>query len=79
MSSIPHNTENQNEIFYSAAKFFKVFQNSFMKPLTADDWKDVFIIDDSLYDRSRSLSEEEIIHIYGKRISKYSSNRANPV
>ena len=54
--------------------------NGFMKPLTDEKRKDVFIVDDSLFDRSRSkktelviistdteLSEEEIIRIYGKR------------
>ena len=32
--------------------------NDFMKPLTSEDRKDVFIIDDSLFDRSRSKKTE---------------------
>lgn len=147
MSSIPHNTENKNEIFDSAAKFFKEFHigkllfqcnagkmkgipvmeifrylfclvfsgrsmymqrktgvfhdgfckntvyrflnntktnwqrfttllstriiNGFMKPLTADGRKDVFIIDDSLYDRSRSCKTELLAKVFDHCSMKY--------
>ena len=36
----------------------------FMKPLTSDDRKDVFIIDDSLYDRSRSRNTELLAKVF---------------
>ncbi len=36
----------------------------FMKPLTSDDRKDVFIIDDSLYDRSRSRNMELLAQVF---------------
>lgn len=147
MSSIPHNTENRNEILDSTAKFFKEFQigkllflcnagktkgipvmdifrclfclvfsdrsmymqrktgtfeggfckntvyrflnsaktnwlrfttllsariiNDFMKPLTADDRKDVFIIDDSLFDRSRSSKTELLAKVFDHCSMKY--------
>lgn len=140
MSSIPHKTENGNEIFDSATKFLKEFQvgkllfqcnagktkgipvmdifrylfclifsdrsmymqrktgsfeggfckntvyrflnntktnwqrfttllsariiNDFMKPLTSDNRKDVFIIDDSLFDRSRSCKTELLARVF---------------
>ena len=38
--------------------------NGFMKPLTADDRKDVFIIDDSLFDRSRSGKTELLAKVF---------------
>ena len=147
MSSIPHNTDNRNEIFDSATKFLKEFQvgkllfrcnagkmkgipvmdifrylfclvfsdrsmymqrktgvfegsfckntvyrflNStktnwqrfttllsariimdFMKPLTAEDRKDVFIIDDSLFDRSRSCKTELLARVFDHCSMKY--------
>ncbi len=36
----------------------------FLKPLTSDDRKDVFIIDDSLYDRSRSKKTELLANVF---------------
>lgn len=38
--------------------------NLFMKPLTSEDRKDVFIIDDSLYDRSRSKKTELLAKVF---------------
>ena len=147
MSSIPHKTENGNEIFDSATKFLKEFQvgkllfqcnagkmkgipvmdifrylfclifsdrsmymqrktgvfeggfckntvyrflnntktnwqrfttllsariiNNFMKPLTSDNRKDVFIIDDSLFDRSRSCKTELLARVFDHCSMKY--------
>ena len=147
MSSIPHKTENGNEIFDSATKFLKEFQvgkllfqcnagktkgipvmdifrylfclifsdrsmymqrktgafeggfckntvyrflnntktnwqrfttllsariiNDFMKPLTSDNRKDVFIIDDSLFDRSRSCKTELLAKVFDHCSMKY--------
>ena len=147
MSSIPHKTENGNEIFDSATKFLKEFQvgkllfqcnagktkgipvmdifrylfclifsdrsmymqrktgafesgfckntvyrflnntktnwqrfttllsariiNDFMKPLTSDNRKDVFIIDDSLFDRSRSCKTELLARVFDHCSMKY--------
>lgn len=45
--------------------------NSFMKPLTSDDRKDVFIIDDSLYDRSRSKQTELLANVFDHCSMKY--------
>ena len=147
MSSIPHKTENGNDIFDSATKFLKEFQvgkllfqcnagkmkgipvmdifrylfclifsdrsmymqrktgvfeggfckntvyrflnntktnwqrfttllsariiNNFMKPLTSDNRKDVFIIDDSLFDRSRSCKTELLARVFDHCSMKY--------
>ena len=147
MSSIPHKTENGNEIFDSSTKFLKEFQvgkllfqcnagkmkgipvmdifrylfclifsdrsmymqrktgvfeggfckntvyrflnntktnwqrfttllsariiNNFMKPLTSDNRKDVFIIDDSLFDRSRSCKTELLARVFDHCSMKY--------
>ena len=147
MSSIPHKTENGNEIFDSATKFLKEFQvgkllfqcnagkmkgipvmdifrylfclifsdrsmymqrktgvfeggfckntvyrflnntktnwqrfttllsariiNNFMKPLTSDNRKDVFIIDDSLFDCSRSCKTELLARVFDHCSMKY--------
>ena len=147
MSSIPHKTENGNEIFDSATKFLKEFQvgkllfqcnagkmkgipvmdifrylfclifsdrsmymqrktgvfeggfckntvyrflnntktnwqrfttllsariiNNFMKPLTSDNRKDVFIIDDSMFDRSRSCKTELLARVFDHCSMKY--------
>ena len=147
MSSIPHKTENGNEIFDSATKFLKEFQvgkllfqcnagkmkgipvmdifrylcclifsdrsmymqrktgvfeggfckntvyrflnntktnwqrfttllsariiNNFMKPLTSDNRKDVFIIDDSLFDRSRSCKTKLLARVFDHCSMKY--------
>lgn len=147
MSSIPHKTENGNEIFDSATKFLKEFQvgkllfqcnagkmkgipvmdifrylfclifsdrsmymqrktgvfeggfckntvyrflnntktnwqrfttllsariiNNFMKPLTSDNRKDVFIIDDSLFDHSRSCKTELLARVFDHCSMKY--------
>lgn len=38
--------------------------NDFMKPLTSDDRKDVFIVDDSLFDRSRSSKTELLAKVF---------------
>ena len=38
--------------------------NEFMKPLTSEDRKDVFIIDDSLFDRSRSSKTELLAKVF---------------
>ena len=45
--------------------------NDFMKPLTADDRKDVFIIDDSLFDRSRSSKTELLAKVFDHCSMKY--------
>lgn len=45
--------------------------NHFMKPLTADDRKDVYIIDDSLYDRSRSGKTELLAKVFDHCSMKY--------
>lgn len=45
--------------------------NSFMKPLTSDDRKDVFIIDDSLFDRSRSGKTELLAKVFDHCSMKY--------
>ena len=45
--------------------------NSFMKPLTSDDRKDVFIIDDSLFDRSRSSKTELLAKVFDHCSMKY--------
>ncbi len=45
--------------------------NGFMKPLTADDRKDVFIIDDSLFDRSRSGKTELLAKVFDHCSMKY--------
>lgn len=43
----------------------------FMKPLTSDDRKDVFIIDDSLFDRSRSGKTELLAKVFDHCTMKY--------
>ena len=43
----------------------------FMKPLTSDDRKDVFIVDDSLFDRSRSKKEEMLARVFDHCSMKY--------
>ena len=45
--------------------------NRFMKPLTSDDRKDVFIIDDSLFDRSRSSKTELLAKVFDHCTMKY--------
>lgn len=45
--------------------------NEFMKPLTSDDRKDVFIVDDSLYDRSRSKKTELLANVFDHCSMKY--------
>lgn len=45
--------------------------NDFMKPLTAQDRKDVFIIDDSLFDRSRSKKTELLARVFDHCSMKY--------
>lgn len=45
--------------------------NAFMKPLTSDDRKDVFIIDDSLFDRSRSSKTELLAKVFDHCTMKY--------
>lgn len=45
--------------------------NSFMKPLTEDTRKDVFIIDDSLFDRSRSNKTELLAKVFDHCSMKY--------
>lgn len=42
-----------------------------MKPLTADERKDVFIIDDSLFDRSRSNKTELLANVFDHCSMKY--------
>ena len=43
----------------------------FMKPLTSDDRKDVFIVDDSLFDRSRSKKTELLAKVFDHCSMKY--------
>ena len=38
--------------------------NDFMKPLTGENRKDVFVIDDSLFDRSRSKKTELLAKVF---------------
>ncbi len=45
--------------------------NDFMKPLTKDTRKDVFIIDDSLFDRSRSSKTELLARVFDHCTMKY--------
>lgn len=45
--------------------------NEFMKPLTDDTRKDVFIIDDSLFDRSRSCKTELLAKVFDHCSMKY--------
>ena len=45
--------------------------NDFMKPLTSEDRKDVFIIDDSLFDRSRSKKTELLAKVFDHCSMKY--------
>lgn len=45
--------------------------NSFMKPLTSDNRKDVFIIDDSLFDRSRFSKTELLAKVFDHCSMKY--------
>ena len=45
--------------------------NEFMKPLTSEDRKDVFIIDDSLFDRSRSSKTELLAKVFDHCSMKY--------
>lgn len=45
--------------------------NRFMKPLTDDNRKDVFIIDDSLFDRSRSKKTELLAKVFDHCSMKY--------
>ena len=45
--------------------------NDFMKPLTSDNRKDVFIIDDSLFDRSRSCKTELLARVFDHCSMKY--------
>ena len=43
----------------------------FMKPLTSDDRKDVSIVDDSLFDRSRSKKVEMLARVFDHCSMKY--------
>ena len=45
--------------------------NDFMKPLTDESRKDVFIIDDSLFDRSRSNKTELLAKVFDHCSMKY--------
>ncbi len=45
--------------------------NGFMKPLTSDERKGVFIIDDSLFDRSRSAQTELLAKVFDHCPMKY--------
>ena len=45
--------------------------NSFMKPLTDEKRKDVFIVDDSLFDRSRSKKTELLARVFDHCSMKY--------
>lgn len=45
--------------------------NNFMKPLTAEDSKDVFIIDDSLFDRCRSSKIDLLAKVFDHCSMKY--------
>lgn len=45
--------------------------NGFMKPLTDEKRKDVFIIDDSLFDRSRSKKTELLARVFDHCSMKY--------
>ncbi len=45
--------------------------SGFLKPLTSDDRKDAFIIDDSLYDRSRSKKTELLANVFDHCSMKY--------
>ena len=45
--------------------------NCLMKPLTSDERKDVFIIDDSLFDRSRSGKTELLARVFDHCTMKY--------
>ena len=45
--------------------------NRFMKPLTDENRKDVFIIDDSLFDRSRSKKAELLAKVFDHCSMKY--------
>jgi len=47
--------------------------NDFMKPLTDESRKDVFIIDDSLFDRSRSKKTELLAKVFDHCSMKYRS------
>ena len=47
--------------------------NAFMKPLTDEKRKDVFIIDDSLFDRSRSKKVELLARVFDHCSMKYRS------
>ena len=47
--------------------------NSFMKPLTDEKRKDVFIVDDSLFDRSRSKKVELLARVFDHCSMKYRS------
>ena len=48
--------------------------NDFMKPLTDESRKDVFIIDDSLFDRSRSKKTELLAKVFDHCSMKYKSD-----
>ena len=48
-----------------------VIITTFMKPLTSDDRKDVFIIDDSPFDRSRSKKTELLAKVFDHCSMKY--------
>ena len=47
--------------------------NGFMKPLTDENRKDVFIVDDSLFDRSRSKKTELLARVFDHCSMKYRS------
>jgi hypothetical protein len=50
---------------------FSVIINNFMKPLTSEERKDVFIVDDSLYDRSRYKHVELLANVFDHCSMKY--------
>ena len=50
-----------------------LYADGFMKPLTDDKRKDVFIIDDSLFDRSHSKKAELLARVFDHCSMKYRS------
>ena len=64
------NNTKTNWLRFTALLSSKII-NSFMKPLTSDTRKDVFIIDDSLFDRSRSGKTELLAKVFDHCSMKY--------
>lgn len=46
----------------------------FVKPLTDDSRKDVFIVDDSLFDRSRSKNAELLARVFDRCSMRFKKN-----